>query len=91
MFGAELSYMIKQDEESFAEEKHLLEKLNISTHQKKWREATENLVKEGVKITDNVQKDKQVNCKIQQLKKTSTQTTGYEQNLKGQQTYRNWI
>lgn len=45
MFGAELSYMIKQDEEYFAEEKHLLEKLNISTCQKKWREATENLVK----------------------------------------------
>lgn len=54
MFGAELSYMIKQDEEYFAEEKHLLEKLNISTCQKKWREATENLVKKEVKITENV-------------------------------------
>lgn len=54
MFVAELSYKIKQDEEHFAEEKHLLEKLNISTHQKKWREATENLVKEEVKNTDNV-------------------------------------
>lgn len=46
--------MIKQDEEYFAEEKHLLDKPNIPTHQKKWREATENLVKEDVKITDNV-------------------------------------
>lgn len=54
MSGAELSYMIKQDEEYFAEEKHLLEKLNVSTHQKKWREATENLVKEEVKIVENV-------------------------------------
>lgn len=35
MFRAELSYMIKQDEEHFAEEKHLLEKLNISAHQKR--------------------------------------------------------
>lgn len=54
MFVAELSYMIKQDEEYFAEEKHLLVKRNISTHEKKWRGATENLVKEEVKITDNV-------------------------------------
>lgn len=30
MFGAELSYMMEQDEEHFAEGKHLLEKLNIS-------------------------------------------------------------
>lgn len=54
MFGAEPSYMIEQDEHYFAEEKHLLDKLNIPTHQKKWREATENLVKGEVKITDNV-------------------------------------
>lgn len=53
MFGAELSYMIKQDEEYFAEEKHLLEELNISTYQK-WREATKNLGKKEVRITDNV-------------------------------------
>lgn len=39
MFGAELSSMINQDEEHFTEEKHLLEKLNTSTHQKNWREA----------------------------------------------------
>lgn len=54
IFGAELSYMIKQDEEHFTEEKHLLEKLNISTHQKNWREAAEYLGKEEVKITDSV-------------------------------------
>lgn len=54
MFGAELSYMIKQDEEYFAGEKHLLEELNISTYQKNWREATKNLGKKEVRITDNV-------------------------------------
>lgn len=54
MFGADLSYMIKQHKEYFTEEKHLLDKPNIPTHQKKGREATENLVKEEVKITDNV-------------------------------------
>lgn len=30
MFGDELSYMMEHDEEHFAEEKHLLEKLNIA-------------------------------------------------------------
>jgi len=53
-FGAELSYVIKQDEEHFTEEKHLLEKLNIPTHQKNGRKAAEYLGKEKVKITNNV-------------------------------------
>lgn len=46
--------MIKQDEEHFGEEKHLLEKLNTSTHQKRWRQAAEYLSKGEVKITDDV-------------------------------------
>lgn len=51
MFGAELSYMIKQDEKHFTEEKHLPEKLNLSTHKKNWREAAEYSGKEEVRIT----------------------------------------
>lgn len=55
MFGADLSYMMEQQlhEEHFAEEKHLLEKPNISVS-KELQKAPEYLGKEEVKVTDNV-------------------------------------